>query len=170
MNESSVEEQISGCLHQYTPEIEARLRECRAKLRSLFPRGYELVYDNYNALVFGIAPTERASDALISVAGYPRWVTLFFLRGADLDDPEGLLEGTGRLVRSLRLERAADLDRPAVRALIRQAASARDADFAGAPPLQTLLKSVSAKRRPRRPAAQPTPSRPRSRSRSRSRR
>jgi hypothetical protein len=32
----------------------------------------ELVYDNYNALVIGYGPTERASDALIFLAVYPR--------------------------------------------------------------------------------------------------
>ena len=78
-----VESQISVFLRKYTPALEAQLREARTRLRAMFPRGFELVYDNYNALVFGISPTERTSDAFISVAGYPKLVTLFFLHGAD---------------------------------------------------------------------------------------
>ena len=78
-----VESQIAIFLRKYTPTVEAQLREARNRLRAMFPRGFELVYDNYNALVFGISPTERTSDAFISVAGYPRWVTLFFLPAPD---------------------------------------------------------------------------------------
>jgi hypothetical protein len=89
MSVIAVESQISIFLRKYTPAVEAQLREARTRLRAMFPRGFELVYDNYNALVFGISPTERTSDAFISVAGYPRWVTLFFLHGADLRDPHG---------------------------------------------------------------------------------
>jgi len=46
--------------------------------------------------LFGIAASERSTDSFISIAGYPRWVTLFFLDGKDLDDPQGLLEGQGK--------------------------------------------------------------------------
>src|ERR1700755_1377263 len=121
MSVIAVESQISIFLRKYTPAVEAQLREARTRLRAMFPRGFELVYDNYNALVFGISPTERTSDAFISVAGYPRWVTLFFLHGASLDDPEGLLAGDGKQVRSIRLREASDLDAAPVRALVAQA-------------------------------------------------
>lgn len=145
-----VEASISAFIAKYDTDIASRLRAARKRLRSLFPRGYELVYDNYNALVFGIGSSERASDALISVAGYPRWVTLFFLQGADLRDPRALLKGSGSRVRSIRLEAAEDLDRPAVLALIDLAVRPHAAAFAAAPKLSTLIKSVSAKQRPRR--------------------
>ena len=65
MNVIAVESQISIFLRKYTPAVEAQLREARTRLRGMFPRGFELVYDNYNALVFGISPTERTSDAFI---------------------------------------------------------------------------------------------------------
>jgi hypothetical protein len=60
---------IAGFLAKYTPEIAGQLREARKHLAKHFPRGFELVYDNYNALVFAYAPTERASDAILSIAG-----------------------------------------------------------------------------------------------------
>ena len=94
MSVIAVESQISIFLRKYTPAVEAQLREARTRLRAMFPRGFELVYDNYNALVFGISPTERTSDAFISVAGYTKWITLFFLHGTDLRDTHGLLEGS----------------------------------------------------------------------------
>ncbi len=142
---------ISRFLDRYLPEIAAATRECRRRLHALVPRGYELVYDNYNALVFGFGPTERTSDAVLSIAAYPKWVTLFFLQGKSLDDPNKRLEGSGSQVRSIRLSAPGDLDDPYVRGLIAQAiASERDL-FEKAAPLRTIIKSISAKQRPRRP-------------------
>ena len=126
-------------------------------LRALFPRGYELVFDNYNALVFGISPTERAAGAFVSVAGYPRWVTLFFLRGAELEDPHGLLKGTGKQVRGIRLTTTTRVDTPEVKALIGQAARAHEAAFRVAPKMRTIVKTELDERRPRRPEAKARP-------------
>lgn len=153
------ESQIDTFLGKYTPEIEAQLRDARSRLRALFPRGFELVFDNYNALVFAISPSERAPDAFVSVAGYPKWVTLFFLHGADLHDPAGLLEGQGKQVRSIRLRAPAEINTPAVEALISQAALPRKSAFLTAPPLTTVIKSVVAKQRPRRPVVTASASR-----------
>jgi hypothetical protein len=158
MSSSSVESQIDLFLGKYEPAIEAQLREARRRLCALFPRGFELVFDNYNALVFGISPSERTPDAFVSIAGYPKWVTLFFLHGADLDDPGGLLEGEGKQVRSIRLKTPADIDRPEVMELVAQATRSREAAFLAAPKRTTVVKLVSAKQRPRRPAsAAPAP-------------
>jgi hypothetical protein len=159
MAEAAVESQIDAFLAKYTPEIEARLRAARARLRAAFPRGVEMVFDNYNALVFGIGPTERTSDSFISIAGYPRWVTLFFLRGAELDDPAGLLEGGGSQVRGVRLTEAGDLDRPEIAALIAQASGPHLPALQAAQPLHTVVKMVARRQRPRRPAAAPAPAR-----------
>ena len=48
-------------------------------------------------------------------------VTLAFLRGAALSDPEKLLEGKARFVRNLRLRTLADVKRPGVKKLIAEA-------------------------------------------------
>jgi hypothetical protein len=114
MRSADAQAKIAEFLGRYSREIEAQLREARSALRSVFPRGYELVFDNYNALVFGISPTERSADAFVSVAGYSRWVTLFFLRGAELEDPHGLLQGAGKLVRGIRLTAMTQVNTPEV--------------------------------------------------------
>lgn len=151
MTSDPVESQIAGFVAKYAPAIQDQLRDARSRLRALFPRGHELVFDNYNALVFGISATERTTDSFVSIAGYPKWVTLFFLRGVDLVDPAGLLVGDGKQVRSIRLESAADLDRPEVLALIAQATLPHASTFGAAPPLTTTVRMVGEKQRPRRP-------------------
>ena len=82
MKYASVEVQIESFLAKYSPTLAGELRAARLRLRSLFPRGHELVYDNYNALVFGFAPTNRTAHGFLSVVGYPKWVTLFLLKAA----------------------------------------------------------------------------------------
>lgn len=149
----STESRIEALLAKYSPEVAAQLGSARARLRARFPRGHELVYDNYNALVFAISPTGRTSDAFVSIAGYPRWVTLFFLHGKQLADPQGLLEGQGKQVRSIRLAGPADIDAPAVVELIAQATLDHQALLAAAPALATTIKSVSKRQRPRRPVS-----------------
>lgn len=151
MKSPAAERQIAGFVAKYTPEIVLAIQASRQRMHALFPRGFELVYDNYNALVFGFSPSERSSDAFISLAAYPRWVTLFFLNGASLNDPQKLLQGTGSQVRGIRLAVPEDIDSPPVKALITQAMEPVAPALAGAPVLSTIVKSISAKQRPRRP-------------------
>jgi hypothetical protein len=146
------EAEFRSFLAKYTPEIARQMTAARRKLRSRIPRGFEFVYDNYNALVTGFGPAERPSSAMISLAAYPRWVTLFFLEGVALADPGGLLEGSGSRVRSIRLAGPATLDDSRVAALIEQALDRHAATFAAAPRLRTVIQSISARQRPRRPA------------------
>ena len=155
-SQASVARQIESFLAKYSLRVAEQLTAARAKLRALFPTGYELVYDNYNALVFGFGSTARASDAVVSIAGYPEWVRLFFLRGAFLEDPQDLLEGAGAQVRSIRLASPQDIDRPEIVALIRQAKDVHRVDFSTAAPLVTVVKSVSPKQRPRQSAVKTT--------------
>jgi hypothetical protein len=79
-----------------------------------------LVYDNYNGLVVGFSPNEKPSVAILSLLMLPDHVTLCFLQGKGLPDPQKLLKGSGNVVRHLRLESPATLDEPAVLALIKQ--------------------------------------------------
>jgi len=147
-----VERQIETFVMKYTPEIADVTRSSRIRMQAVFPRGHEFVYDNYNALVFGYSPTPRPSDAVASIAAYPRWVTLFLLKGAGIEDPRSSLKGAGKQVRSITLESARDLDSAGIRALLRQVIARRAREFRDAPALTTVVRSVSARQRPRRPA------------------
>jgi hypothetical protein len=148
---ASSADQIAGFLAKYTPETAASARKARTRMRKRMPGGIEFVYDNYNALVFGFGPTEWPSDAVLSLAIMPRWVTLCFLKGTKLSDPKKLLKGSGNVVRNVRLIGPVKLDDPYVERLINDAIAAADPAFAStkAPP-RTIIKSVSAKQRPRR--------------------
>lgn len=101
-------------------------REVLAKIRPRFPGAVELVYDKKRSLVIGFCPDERASNVINSIATYSKWINLYFFEGDTLPDPEGLLQGSGSTVRSIRITAAADLDRPAVKALMAAALQRAD--------------------------------------------
>jgi len=138
-------------LAECTPEIARLMTAARRKLRSRVPRGFELLYDNYNGVGVGYGATQSYSAPVVSLLAFPRWVTLFFLYGATLDDPHGLLEGTGRRVRSIRLTSADVLDDLRVGALLEQALRRDEAAFAAAPALRTCVQSIARVRKPRAP-------------------
>ena len=148
----SAQADLEGFIDSYRPEIGALARAALARMRARLPGAVQLVYDNYNALVIGFGPSERASEAILSIALYPRWVNLFFLHGADLPDPGRLLNGTGKQVRSIRLRDAADLDQPAVRKLIDEAVARSAKPLPATGPSCLVIRSISPKQRPRRPA------------------
>jgi hypothetical protein len=143
---------LEGFLDKYSPEIAREGRLLLERLEARIPGATILVYDNYNALAIGFGASDRASDAILSIALYPSWINLFFLNGASLDDPNGLLKGEGARVRHIQRVTAEDLGDPRVEALIEQAlANATppiDCSAAGA----MVIKSISKKQRSRRPA------------------
>jgi hypothetical protein len=107
------------------------------------------VYDNYNFFVIGYSPTERPSDAIVSVAAAANGVGLCFLRGASLKDPHKRLHGSGKQTRFLRLPSAAVLDEPAVEALFTQAVANAKAPLPTSGQGRLIIRSVSVKQRPR---------------------
>jgi|GEM_PF-388863 len=151
LTDLSAEEQLGGFIAKFTPEIATRTRAVLAKMQSLLPGSFELVYDNYNALVVGFGPTDRASDALFSIAVYPRWISLFFLHGSGLSDPAHLLQGSGKSVRHIVLNQAENLDLPPVRTLMGQALKRSSKPLDPMQPRRIVVKSIATKQRARRP-------------------
>jgi hypothetical protein len=146
--------QLNGFLAKFTPQVAAAAKATLAKMRKRLPGATELVYDNYNALAIGFSSTDRASGAIFSIAVFPRWVSLFFLQdGPDLPDPHGVLQGGGTLVRHVRLTSPADLDAPPIRALMAEALRRADPPIDPRGKRRLIIRSISKKQRPRRPAA-----------------
>ena len=148
----TAEQQLKGFIDKFAPEMAALIRAVRKKLRSRLPRATELVYDNYNFFVIGYGPSAKPSSAIFSIAAQAKGVSLCFLQGAGLPDPKGLLGGSGSVVRSIRLEDAASIDRPEVEALIAAALERAKTPIGPGGAHQLIIRSVSAKQRPRRAA------------------
>jgi hypothetical protein len=147
---ASPAKQIAGFISKFDPEVARVIRSTRAMLRKRFPTAIEQVYDNYNFFVIGFCSTERTSDCIVSLAAQAKGVSLSFYYGASLPDPCGMLQGSGSQNRFIRLESAATLSNPDVQTLLAAAAAQAKSPLPATGGGYTLIKSISAKQRPRR--------------------
>ena len=160
--------QLDGFIDRYTPDVARVARGALGKLRKRFVGTQELVYDNYNALAIAWSPTGKVGDVICSIALYPRWVSLFFMRGTQLPDPGKRLKGGGKGIRHVVLENGpATIDEPDVKKLLDAALAAATVAPVGKAPPVLVIKSISPNQRPRQPADEPDrsktrPARPRS--------
>jgi hypothetical protein len=137
--------------------FESRITKLALATRKLVleeaPDAVELIYDAYNAVATGYGFTGRPSECFIHIAVYAKWVNLGFHRGSELEDPKGLLQGTGRLIRHIRIAELEDLEKPAVRAFVRAAVARAKRPALATPKSGAQSKSVvraiyARKRRP----------------------
>jgi len=155
--QSDAQQQLDSFLAKYDPEIEAFARRALAKMRKMVPGAVEFVYDNYNWLVIGFGPSERPSDAIFSLVLPPGRVTLCFLQGAGLPDPNKRLQGSGNVVRNVRLydmgkPDANVLDDPEVLELMNAALNRARVPMPARAKRKMIIRAIAARQRPRRKA------------------
>ena len=147
---SDSEEQLRSFIEKFAPQHQAIIHAARKRLRKRFPTATELVYDNYNFFVIGFGPNERPSDCILTIAAAANGVGLCFVRGAGLPDPDKVLLGSGRQTHFVRLPSADVLEQPAVQRLLSIAAERAQTPLPESGHGKLVIRSVSAKQRPRR--------------------
>lgn len=150
---ASAERQLKSFIAKFDPANQTLIRAVRQRLRGRFPTAYELAYDNYNFFVIGYGPTERPSDCIVSMVAGANGVGVCFIHGASLPDPRKILRGSGNQTRSIHLDSADVLARPEIEALIAAAIARAKTPFRADTRGQLIIRSVSAKQRPRRKPA-----------------
>jgi len=150
---AGAEKQLKSFIEKFEPKHQTLIRAVRKALRKRFPTANEFVYDNYNFFVIAYGPTERPSECIVSMFAAANGVGMCFLRGASLADPARILRGSGNQTRSIRLESANVLVRPEVEALIAAAVTQSRAPLPASGRGKLIIRSVSAKQRPRRKPA-----------------
>jgi hypothetical protein len=137
-------------LQPYGPDITKLALAARATILREEP-ATELIYDAYNAVTTAFSFSDRLSDAFCHVAVYTTYVNIGFMAGARLPDPSRRLEGSGRLIRHVRIRSENDLRDPAVRALIRAAIARGREEMVGEPRrpsnVRAIVKAIYPKRR-----------------------
>lgn len=147
---ATAEGQLRSFIEKFAPADQKLIRAVRAAVRQRFPTANELVYDNYNFFVIGYSPTERPSDAIVSIAARANGVGLCFIHGAKLPDPKKLLLGSGTQTRFIRVESADTLSQKDVEALIAAAIGRAKTPLPAKGRGRLIIRSIAAKQRPRR--------------------
>jgi hypothetical protein len=106
---------IDAYLQTKNPELKVLANELRRVVRKTAPQSREAV----NA--WGVPTFDFHGPFCILMVGKDH-VTFGFTRGTSLSDPEGLLEGTGRNLRHVKLKTAEQLRDANLRRLILEAA------------------------------------------------
>jgi hypothetical protein len=107
------------------PAIELWMREHAGELGEIAQRWFEVMRacgDDVRELLHDGHPTACVRDAAFAYAnGFKAHVNVGFFRGAELADPDGLLEGTGKFMRHVKLRPGQRVDDAALRRLIHAA-------------------------------------------------
>ena len=94
--------------HQFLARFSDEVHEIALCLRDrvfkVMPNIHESVYDVGYTVSMVYGSTERQRDAIVYVASYSKHANLGFSQGALLDDPEGVLVGTGARMRHVKFE------------------------------------------------------------------
>jgi hypothetical protein len=154
LRSADAEKQVKTFVDKFEPKYQALIRAVRKRLRQRLPTANELVYDNYNFLVFGYCSTERPSDSILSIAAGANGVGLCFIWGASLPDPHKILLGSGNQTRFIRVVSAEMLARPEVEQLIAAAVAHPKTPLPASGGGKLIIRSIAAKQRPRRRPAE----------------
>jgi hypothetical protein len=149
----SAEAQLRTLIAKFAPTHLRLIGAVRRWLRKRLPTAHEVVYEYRDFIVISYSPNDRGYEGVLAIRASADDVKLYFNRGKELPDPEKLLQGSGSQTRSIDLERASTLTRPAVASLIDEAIARNRVPFEGAGRGSVVIRPASAKqRRQRRPA------------------
>lgn len=101
----------------YIDALSGEIQVLAARIRSLI---FDTVPDVEEALKWGM-PVYSLEKSFCYVKAATKHVNLGFDRGAVLVDPAGLLEGTGKMMRHVKLKPGQDIPEQELRRLIEQA-------------------------------------------------
>lgn len=101
------------------------VQSARRTVKAIAPHAKEIAYQTQpprsSRSMWKVARYAVDDEYAVAIGTFPTYATMFFPRGREPDDGDGMLEGSGKTFRSVRLRGAADATRPAVRRLARQA-------------------------------------------------
>lgn len=113
---------LKRLLASYPEKVRDLALQTRRLILDSIPRIEETVDPSARVIGYGLGPGYRGliCTVILSRSG----VKLGFYRGVDLPDPQGLLEGAGKVHRHVQLSAPADLKKPGLKSLLKAAHAA----------------------------------------------
>ena len=116
---------VSEHLKKIPPAVRPIVLAARRTVKAAAPTADEISYQSQpprsSNYMWKIVRYAVDGANVVGIGTFPRHSTLFFYRGRELDDGSGLLEGSGKDSRFVRLRVPADAERPAVKRLVQKA-------------------------------------------------
>jgi len=117
----SLAEQLKKIPPAVRPTVKAALKT----VKEIAPKADEIVYRSQaprsKSAMWKLVRYAVDGANVVGIGTFTDHSTIFFYRGRELDDESGLLHGSGKDSRFITLSSPSDLERPAVKRLVRQA-------------------------------------------------
>ena len=110
------------------PELRSICLDLRKLIASLHKNYVEIVWKNQKIASYGVGP-KKMSEHYVYIAPQGKHVNLGFYHGAVISDPQGLLEGTGKLLRHIKIRHLKEVKNKSIKQLIKQSIADREAIF-----------------------------------------
>ena len=117
MRSAGTDRDVADLLEPYSPEVQKLALATRAFVLRLIPNAIETVDTKSKIIGFGFGSGYK--DMICSLMPAKSWVTLGIGWGAELPDPQKLLEGSGKVHRHVKLKAESDLKTPALQAILK---------------------------------------------------
>ena len=109
-------------LRRYEPAVQGVALGLRTIVLDEMAPCHEYIFAMCHTVVLLYGPTDHVIEDCICMIGVHRkHVNLQFTQGTELADPFGVLQGKGKRMRHIKVRSLPDLDRPEIRAYVRQA-------------------------------------------------
>jgi hypothetical protein len=118
-----LEAAVDRLLAEHSPELQAIERALRTTIRARFPDAVEQVDFGNRLIAFGRSMKIRG--LLFAIIAHKGHVNLQLADGAALPDPHGLIEGTGKRIRHVKIRSVEAASSPPVVAIIDAQLAAR---------------------------------------------
>jgi len=114
--------ELLAFLHRYDPDVQLLGLGLRKVVHEEMAPCHEYIFEMRSKVVLLYGATERViEDGICNINVFTRHVLLGFPRGVDLGDPAGVLQGTGKAMRHIKLRELSDLNQPAIRTYLQLA-------------------------------------------------
>ncbi len=137
-------------LAPYSNEIQQLTLQLRDFLTDLVPEANELIWDNYNAVAMAYSKSEKLSDGFCHIAVYANHVNFGFNRGSQLPPHTIKLEGSGKLIRHIKVKSMDEFPQDDITKLIWEAVAISEKEnpelIKKAVPSKSLVMSISEKK------------------------
>lgn len=115
-----MEDKYEEIVGRASPEVQQLVWRAKALILGAMPEAIQVAWPRQNIVSYGVGP-KKMSEHFCYIAVLKNRINLGFYYGAELSDPQHLLEGTGKLLRHIKIESLEQLEEPAVSELIERA-------------------------------------------------
>ena len=105
-------------------ELRPIVTALKALVMEIDPNAVEVVRLGDRAATYGLGP-KKMSEGYVYIQPNTSWINLGFYKGANLNDPTGLMEGTGKRLRHIKVRSLEITDNEGLKALVKQALEER---------------------------------------------